>query len=195
MRSIDFLSNNRISGDLIEFGVGTGNSLKWILDIAESKGYTFKHVYGVDTFEGFPETAGHESSSPFNFIEKGSRKASVPQVLRAIKAKKRSSEISLLQTNLEKENLEFLDQTALVHLDLDYSDPTLKALKIIEPTLQIGTVVMFDNYFFFRASDQLGERLALRNFERESSILLSEFFTYSWHGKAFVVSDIKSKSN
>jgi hypothetical protein len=91
--------------------------------------------------------------------------------------------------NLENEEVErkIDGPIAFAHFDLDYYTPTLKALQGISTSMQTGTILMFDNYFFFRGDSSLGEQRAIREYAKESKVDLLDFFTYGWHGKAFIV--------
>jgi hypothetical protein len=196
-KSIDFLKNNGINGWYIEFGVGIGTTFKIFLEASRVKKYNHLGAIGYDSFEGFPETEGLERNHPLNRIKFGSRSYSLESVVKCKLKKIEKTKYSLYPVNIETDDLNIKSQIpenekiSLLHFDLDYSTPTLKALNQVHNKLKIGTVLMFDNYYFFSGYDKLGERLALNTFnDLHPEIKISTFFQYGWHGQTFIVSDI-----
>jgi O-methyltransferase len=196
-KSIDFISNNRIRGYFIEFGVGTGTTLKIFLEASQIKKYDFLGAIGYDTFEGFPETGGLENNHYLNKIKIGSRNSSMEKILSSKLKKIDKSKYSLYSVNIETDELNIdehiseNEKNSLLHFDLDYSIPTLNAFNQVHKKFQIGTVLMFDNFYFFSGWDRLGERLALSTFLRKHpNLKIGAYFQYGWHGQAFIVNDL-----
>ena len=192
-RVFNFVYFNKISGDYVEFGVASGNTLKIAMVNAKIRGLTNMTFYGVDTFEGFPETNGPEREFITYSSIVGSRKFSREFIQK--KLKKFSMKLFLIKVNMEgEEKLESLkilsnSKIAIAHFDMDYYLPTLAALETIKTNLSQGSVILFDNYFFFSANLEMGEQRALNDFlAMYAEFKVKDFFTYSWHGKAFIVS-------
>ncbi len=191
-KSIDFQTNNKIEGAFIEFGVGKGDTLKIFLEASSVKNYQYSVAIGVDTFEGFPDTDGPEKSNDFNKIELKSRYASLSEITKKLKKYKY---LKLIAINLETDDFKIDDtilknkKIGIVHFDLDYSLPTTKALDAVQNYFQIGTLLLFDNYYFFRGSSKLGEQLSISEFKKtHPNLILTNYFQYGWHGQAFIVS-------
>jgi hypothetical protein len=195
-KSIDFQMNNRIEGAFIEFGVGRGETLKIFLEASFVKNYQYSLAIGVDTFEGFPDTYGPEKLNKFNNIELGSRNATIKQILRKLR---KYRNLKLIKTNLETDNFKLDDilqssqKIGIAHFDLDYYEPTIKALTNLKKHFQIGSILLFDNYYYFRGYSKLGEQLALSEFrELYPNTQIINYFQYGWHGQAFIISDLQS---
>lgn len=195
-KAFNFIYFNRIEGIYIEFGVASGMTLNFALMNAKARKMDQMEFFGVDTFLGFPETSGPETDFKSYKSIVGSRSFSIKMVKRVLRLKNTNS-LNLIKLNMERDNLKEIvevlakKKVALAHLDMDYYSPTLNALNVLSESLTIGSVLMFDNYFFFGANDNMGERRALIEFkESHPKIIISDYFTYGWHGKAFVVSSI-----
>jgi hypothetical protein len=192
-RVFNFVQFNKINGDYVEFGVASGNTLKIAMVNAKIRGLTNMSFYGVDTFEGFPETNGPERDFITYSNIVGSRKFSRKFIQK--KLRKFSMKLFLIKVNMEGEekfeSLKILSNSkiAIAHLDMDYYLPTLAALEAIKTNLSKGSVMLFDNYFFFSANSEMGEQRALNDFLAvHTEFKVKDYFTYSWHGKAFIVS-------
>ena len=97
-----------------------------------------------------------------------------------------TGDLASLNGSLDLANL------AIIHLDMDYYLPTYNALMEVRNGLKVGSILMFDNFFFFSGSDLMGERRALSHFQQSNAnLFISEYFNYGWHGKAFIVSRIE----
>lgn len=196
-KAFNFTYFNKIDGDYLEFGVARGSTMKMAINSSRVRGIDGMKFYGVDTFEGFPETIGPETNFKtyrnivgsrvftINTLEKKLGFRSVRD-LRFLKLNMENGDLSTLRDFADLSNL------AIVHLDMDYFVPTYNALMEIRDGLKIGSILMFDNFFFFSGSDLMGERKALSNFQSSNpNLIISEYFSYGWHGKAFIVSNIK----
>jgi hypothetical protein len=198
VRVFNFAYFNKIEGAYIEFGVASGMTLKLALSNANARNMNQMEFIGVDTFLGFPETDGPEIDFKTYSSIVGSRsfsKSTIRNMLKDSKAKK----ISLIKLNMETDNLNDLKEVvratniAIAHLDMDYYSPTRNALDVIRGSLSVGSILLFDNYFFFAANDSMGERRALSEFKLSNpNMVISDYFTYGWHGKAFIVSTLLS---
>ena len=195
-RVFNFICFNKVEGVFIEFGVASGMTLKFALASAKARNLDQMMFYGVDTFLGFPETSGPEVSFKTYSSIVGSRSYSRKTVKKVLRGQN-GLNLKLIAANMETDNPKEIkevlgiEKIAVAHLDMDYYSPTLNALNVIADRLAIGTILMFDNFFFFAANDAMGERKALIEFkELHPDIVISDFFTYGWHGKAFVVSAI-----
>jgi hypothetical protein len=61
-------------------------------------------------------------------------------------------------------------------------------LEFITPYLVNGSVLVFDDWFFYKASPERGEQKALNEWLKiNPNIKLTEFHKYSWHGNSFII--------
>jgi hypothetical protein len=203
IRVFNFTYFNKVEGDFIEFGVGSGTTLK--IAIANAKARKLNHMtfFGVDTFQGFPQTHGPEKAFYTYSSIVGSRSFSRKEIQKTLKIRDNRN-LQLHKFNMESDDLSSLSEKmrelkiSIAHLDMDFYMPTLNALNLISDSLSVGSILMFDNYFFFAANDEMGERKAFREYQLlHPEMVISDYFSYGWHGMAFVVtksSDSLAKS-
>lgn len=85
----------------------------------------------------------------------------------------------------------------LINIDCDlYSSIVTVLNKLIESQVfQDGSIILFDDYNFNRANNNMGVRKAIQDtFGKQDKYELEQFFTYGWHGRAFFVHDNKVKT-
>jgi O-methyltransferase len=200
IRVFNFVYFNKIEGNFIEFGVGSGTTLKLAIANARARKMTRMVFFGIDTFQGFPETQGPEIAFETYSSIVGSRSFTRKEILKTLRIRD-DRDLHLVKCNMESDDLSSLTvkmqelKISIVHLDMDFYMPTLNALNMIFTSLSVGSVLMFDNYFFFAANDDMGERRAFREFQLlHPEVVISNYFNYGWHGMAFVVSKVPGAS-
>lgn len=52
------IQNNKLGGDIVEFGTWQGFSILWIAYLAEREGLLSKKIIGIDSFAGLPNSEG-----------------------------------------------------------------------------------------------------------------------------------------
>lgn len=121
-------------GDILEFGVFTGNSLRFI-----SKHLPDRKIYAFDSFEGLPEAwpgARSTTHKKGHFNVKGN----LPQV--------DNPNITFVKGFFENTMPEFIktytDQVALIHIDCDIYSSTKTIFHYMKPYINRGTVILFD---------------------------------------------------
>lgn len=119
-----------IPGMVLEFGVGAGSSLAALADT-----FPDRKVVGFDSFEGLPEDwrTGFGKGF-FGDVE-------IPTSINATLVTGWFADS--LPGFLESER----DPVALVHLDADLYSSTIYVLEMLTKRIQIGTVLVFDEYF------------------------------------------------
>lgn len=95
----------------------------------------------------------------------------------------------LLRENLLKRKV------AVVNIDCDIESSTSDALRIVEDYLQIGSIIMLDDYNAFCANNNLGQRRAFSKFREKSQFQFEKFFTYQYSGQTFLVTGINKGIN
>ena len=215
-RSWGHVFSNHLDGDYVEFGVYKGDSLidsietylgfrKWLssqlisiepwrVNVAEQSPLNKKMTFhGLDTFSGMPE------NSEDNFIYgKGTFVGDKKSVETKVRIHLSDSvEIELyeglfLETKVALQNKLLGKKAAIINIDCDIKESTSDSLQIIENYLQVGSIVLFDDYNAFCANNQLGQRRALSDFNKHTRFVFEKFFTYHFSGQAFLIVDIKS---
>jgi Macrocin-O-methyltransferase (TylF) len=140
-----------VEGDVIECGIGRGNSFFKLCCLAysENKG---RKVYGFDSFEGFPETS-EEDIGPSN-LQKGKWNVSTVEIIYDLLTEVGKVERSFVQNNVIlvkgffDESFHRYDgkEVALLHLDVVLYKSYKLALEYFWPKMAKGGVVLFDEY-------------------------------------------------
>lgn len=151
-----------VPGDIVEFGVGRGNSLAYMV-YALAFFEIEKAVYGFDSFEGF--APGSEQDIGQRVTRAGDTPPgwanTSPDLIQAIldlDREKQSVGESLLRDHPVPVTLvkgffadtatdgNLPDQIALLHIDCDMYEPTRQALEACLPRMQPGGLIIFDEY-------------------------------------------------
>jgi hypothetical protein len=80
----------------------------------------------------------------------------------------------------------FTNKAAVIHIDADIYQSAVEALELMRNSIQQGTVILFDDYNCFDASNNKGERRALREFSEKTGIFFEPWFAYRNVGQAFL---------
>lgn len=172
MKAFKFLRINKIKGSYIEFGVYRGDSMATAFKCAKLSRYKFLHYIGYDSFTGLniPKgvdikhlwKGGEFKDTSMKLVQKKLNKFKVPFVL--IKGQ---YEITLNKYTLECPT-KLKNKIACVHIDCDYYSSTKLALNFITEYLQNGSIIIFNDWYCFKASDNLGERKAFIEWKRKN---------------------------
>jgi hypothetical protein len=203
-RAWAYVHATQLSGDYYEFGVYRGHSLisSWLSyrrsngrilnskDLPyERKGsvadfMTYQSVfYGFDSFSGMPENDEGEdtlATGTFMATEQNTRELCAVAGLKAPRLR--------LVPGLFSDNAQAIGSApaAIVHLDCDLYLSTRDALNMIAPRLVQGSVLLCDDHDLFRASNDKGQRRALREFLEQSQIELEPWFAYGAASRAYL---------
>lgn len=81
-----------------------------------------------------------------------------------------------------------ISRANIVHVDTDVYEPALQALDFISPVLPQGALLMFDDYDQLAASNEKGERRAVREWlARHSEFELEPYRQYTAFSRAFII--------
>lgn len=149
-----------IQGCIVECGVYAGQGLmSWaqISSIMEPVGGAFRHVYGFDTFKGFPSVHAKDNQGA---VELGWRPGDLKMTsdqdlencIRLFDANRflpQFSKVSLIKGDFRKTGREFVKRNphvliSLLYLDFDLYEPTKLALEVFLPRMPKGSVLAFD---------------------------------------------------
>ena len=92
-----------------------------------------------------------------------------------------------IYSKLEKEDLPQYQGATLLHIDCDLYSSTIEALNFIKDKIEIGTIILLDDYFSGLSVDIKGEKEALDYFCNENNINLIRWFQYAQNGLVFIV--------
>ena len=80
-----------------------------------------------------------------------------------------------------------IDKARVVMIDCDLKESTRLALEFIKPSIQEGTIILFDDYNYFKGNKEKGEYGAFSYFQKKyPKILFRRIFDYGYSGRAFI---------
>lgn len=137
-RRSDFIKNTAkhmsLDGDIFEFGVFTGRSLKLLSDL-----FPERKIFGFDSFEGLPEAwpGSFSKSHPKGHFNTNGL---IPKI--------NNPNITFVKGFFENTLADFMNiytgSMALVHIDCDIYSSTKTILNNIKTKISSGTIIMFD---------------------------------------------------
>ena len=173
-----FVDYEVIEGDIIEFGVYTGRSLalmsyyhnKFKNDKVHGNLTPVRKVIGIDSFKGlsvnehvrWPEGSFQNNHSWHPLMNIGEPVS--PSKIYEMFEYYNLDEPEIISGYFSDVNLDFCSKVALVHIDCDLYESTRDALNLIKHKIQDGTVILFDDWFNFKASPYKGEQKAFNEF-------------------------------
>ena len=80
-----------------------------------------------------------------------------------------------------------IDKARVVMIDCDLKESAHLALEFIQPSIQEGTIILFDDYHYFKGREDKGEYGAFNDFkEKYPQILFRRIFDYGYSSRAFI---------
>jgi hypothetical protein len=182
-------------GSYLEFGVFTGSSFNYAMKVnkrIEKLGYKNMdcEFIGFDSFKGFghikkddehPNYKDHVFAVNEEKVLKNIEKIAKNQKYRIIKGFYEDTIKNKTAKDLK------IDKARIVMIDCDLKEPTRLALEFIKPSIQEGTIILFDDYGFFKGSKDKGECGAFNDFrKRYPEILFRKIFEYGYGSRAYI---------
>ena len=185
-------------GSYLEFGVFTGSSFNFAMKVNKKIekifGKTKCEFVGFDSFKGFGKVNEDDKNPRFT-----SETFSVDEekVLRNIEKCAKGQKYKIIKgffedtiKNKTAKDLK-IDKIKIVMMDCDLKEPTKLALEFIKSSIQEGTIILFDDYAFFKGSKDKGEYGAFTDFRKKyPQILFRRIFDYGYGSRAFIVHKI-----
>lgn len=144
-----------LAGMYMEFGVYTGRSINYI-----AKRIGGNRVHGFDSFEGLPDDWSGFNMQSGHFNLNGALPAVEENVILYKGWFDKTLPMFLKQNN---------EKVAFLHMDSDIYDSTKTVLDLLAKRLQVGTVIVFDEYFNY-PNWQNHEFKAFQEFVKENGI-------------------------
>lgn len=200
-----FVDYELIEGDIFEFGVYTGRSLALLSYYHEINKKSIhkinfqRKVIGFDSFEGLPNSEDHPRWEPKMFsvnhsyhpiIEKGKKvnQEVIFDLFNKCNLPKPDIEAGEFCITLKNTIGTIYKKAALIHIDCDLYESTKTVLFGLNPILQEGTILLFDDWFNFKGNKNKGEQRAFYEFfQKENKWKYIEYQTYATFGKSFIV--------
>lgn len=184
--------DGNVAGDYYEFGMAFGYSFWWTQKTAKRLGLCDMRFFGFDSFAGLPAPIGPDAGTDF---KQGDYAASWATVTRNLtKHGVDWSRTTLIAGFYDRSLNEGLKQqhgmrkAAVALIDCDLYSSTVPVLNFLNSLLQDGTVLLFDDWNCFGASDSHGERRAFQEFLSCHPQWHAEpLSSFGWHGQSFVM--------
>jgi hypothetical protein len=127
------LDQAQVPGSYLEFGVFKGGTIRFMAKRKPNESF-----HGFDSFEGLPEDWFGMPLPKHSFSLKGG----LPKVPRNVALHK-----GWFNETLPKWRATYPDKVAFMHIDCDLYSSTVDILENLAERMQVGTVILFDEYF------------------------------------------------
>jgi len=197
VKTMEFVKCSRIKGDYYEFGVWDGHSFAFAYHAAKASGLDDMDFYAFDSFEGLPEPKGIDKN--FTKFKKEDYKCTLDNFKKNLKTMKvNMNKVKIIKgwfdkvLNKDLKKRSSSKSASVILIDCDLYKSTVPVLNFIKDYIVDGTVLLFDDWFCFKADPNLGQQKAVNQWlKKNKNITLSPFHNFDWHGKSFIVSKKK----
>ncbi len=205
VRALEFVSQNDVEGDILEFGVFEGASLidlyYTLLRVTRErkKDALPRRILAFDSFEGLSQPSNFDTHG----FDTGMFSCSLDQVRRNLRnARIDPTAITFIPgwydqilTPTLRDELA-IKRAAVINLDCDLYEPTRVVLDWCDPFIGQGTVLIFDDWFCNQGKSDSGVRRAFQEFlDQRPNLRPEEFGKYFWHGKLFLMHESVETAN
>ena len=184
----------KIEGSYFEFGVYNGTSLfaamKCHLNL---KSNIKRKFYGFDSFDdGFKYFVEEDKH---NFFKEGDYVSSYNRVKKRFSNYKNVRLINgYFEETVKDKNVNEMfekEKCAIIFIDCDLMNPSIIALNFINPILQIGSIIILDDYWSYKANPSLGVAGAFNKFLNDNeNIKVKRYFDYGIGGTSFIIENL-----
>lgn len=192
-RAFDFLTDNRIGGDYLEFGCHRCRTFRMALTEARRHNLSSTKFLAFDSFEGLPQPTsniaietwnlGALSTSEAEFMRMVSEHGIYTDKVRTVKGFYDRS----LTPALQRELLDGGSRAMLVNVDCDLYESAVPVFGFIDPLLQEGTVIYIDDLFTgYRGSPHRGVARAFVEYESTTHWNFISYLHVGWWGRAYI---------
>ncbi|MBC7457941.1 MAG: hypothetical protein H7235_06660 [Bdellovibrionaceae bacterium] len=187
----------KLDGDYLEFGVFTGSSFVFATRIHKKLraiAAVSTRFYGFDSFIGFGDVATYDKHP---FYLDNTFTVNKINVIGNIKRKSSGVETTIVEGYFEdsikgKAPDDFgIEKVRILFIDCDLKDPARIALDFCLPKLQVGTVLIMDDYFSYKGQANKGVSGAFIEFnDINKNLVWRRIYEYGYGGVAYILSDI-----
>lgn len=188
MNALIMVNSEMVPGDILEFGVGNGRSLA-LLSLLQQRALYLgligdvcgnRKIVGFDTFTGLPDSGEHprweegmfsknySGDNPLLKLDEKIELETIYKIFEECEVNKPDLIKGLYQITLSENIPKKYNKAALIHIDCDLYESTKSIFDVIEPTLQDGTIILFDDWFCYKGSPIKGEARAFNEFLEEN---------------------------
>ncbi len=200
--AVTYVNYEDIPGDVLDLGVYGGRTTtilgKYLAESIYKK--RDRHVIGFDSFEGLAaDMENHavwaEGDCAFNndmthpILDVGEPVSpeSVQELSKALGLPEPEIVVGWFANTLAK-RLETVVAAAIIHVDCDLYEAAKDIFDVIEPVLQPGTLIAFDDWFHYRGDPNKGEARAFHEFlEAHPHWGAVQYKTYGTFSNSFIL--------
>lgn len=190
-----YVSENKVEGDYLEFGVYEGNTFSSAYHNAQIGNLKSMRFYAFDSFEGLPKDIRGVDAKGFKQFKGGEFCLSLNEFKKEISSRGVNLNKVIIVKGWYDEVLNEktkaklkLKSAAVVWVDCDLYESTIPVLNFIKDYLVDGSVLIFDDWFLFRGAPTRGEQRAFREWlDKNPSIKATQFCRFGWNGNSFII--------
>ena len=187
-------AQDKTCGSYLEFGVFTGSSFNFAMKVNKKIekifGNTDCEFIGFDSFKGFGEIKKEDENPGFtNQIFTVNEKKVLKNIKKCAKGQKMRIVEGFYKNTIANKTTKDLniDKARVVLIDCDLKDSARLALEFIKPSIQEGTIILFDDFVFYKGNKNKGEYGAFMDFQKKHpEILFRRIFDYGYGSRAFI---------
>jgi hypothetical protein len=187
-----FVSNERVEGDYLEFGVFRGRSFVEAWHAASYWKRVAMRFVAFDSFAGLPELGDVDAGGPFRQADYRASRDEFEATLRQHRVP--PSRVSVVEGLFEQtldpdaRTTVGVRQAAVAVIDCDLYASTVLVLDFLTDLLVDGSVLIFDDWYTFKGRPDRGEQRATAEWLRRNPRLrLVPYRSFSWSGQSFIV--------
>ena len=191
--AFSYLQFNEITGDYAEFGCASAKTFRLAWNEIVGRNMDCK-LWAFDSFSGLPEQMDERDYHP----KWTAGNYPTPEDLFRLIVEDHGIPESAYRTvpgfyrdtigPSAAERPEVCPNIALAYIDCDLYSSTSDVFHFLSSRIKHGMVIGLDDYFCYSATALPGERLAMLDFlELNPQWTFVPFFSFNWHGQAFIV--------
>ena len=188
--NIEYIYIHQVNGQICEFGTGYGVSANIISSLngkfSQIINFSVKDLYLFDSFEGLPPIL-NDYDKLTHWVEGQYKGLSAEEIKNMCSANMEFGAVHVITGWYKNTLIDFSEKISLLHIDCDLYESTHTVLDHIfkKGLLEVGSVIMFDDFNCNRSSDDLGERKAFFELAKEYNLKFEKLREYSSSGVSF----------
>ena len=151
--------------------------------------------FGFDSFQGFGKIKNDDKHPRFkDNIFSVDEKKILKNIKKCSKGQKYKIVKGFFEETIKNKNPKDygIEKARVIMIDCDLKEATELALNFLKSILQKGTIILFDDYIFYKGDENKGEYGAFKKFQKENvNFKFREAFEYGYGSKAFIVTDVQ----
>lgn len=184
--AMEFVKHNELKGSYMEFGVYKGGSFISAYHQAQYKSLDYMKFYAFDSFKGLPYTDG--------FFHKNQYSCSIEDFKKnLLKYKVNMNKVVIVDGWFKDLKKMDIDKASIIYIDNDLYESARDALKFVKNYIQDGTLLIFDDWYYYKCSKDKGEQKAFYEWTEKYDINYIEFNINPVLGKSFILKDVKKE--